>query len=95
MPTIEAKLMPEIVTDKSPLIIEIAAPPNPKTNIDEATTTFLDTSKSTLFLINTFKPLTAMKPYNNNDRSSKPYGGLEKKDKKHHHNKDHKKSKKK
>ena len=38
---------------------------------------------------------SSSKPYNNNDRSSKPYGGLEKKDKKHHHNKDRKKSKKK
>ena len=51
IPTIEAKLIPEIVTDKSPITIDTIAPPKPRTNIEEATITFFGISKSILFLI--------------------------------------------
>ena len=46
IPITAAKLIPEIVIDKSQLTIDIAAPPNPKTSIVDATTTFLASSKS-------------------------------------------------
>ena len=46
IPTIAAKLIPEIVTDKSPDTIDIAAPPKPNTSIVEATTIFFDFPKS-------------------------------------------------
>ena len=46
IPTTAAKLIPEIVIDKSQETIDIAAPPSPKTSIEEATTTFLDLPKS-------------------------------------------------
>ena len=38
---IAAKDIPEIAKDKSPYVIDNVAPPNPKTNIVAATTTFL------------------------------------------------------
>ena len=46
IPTIAAKLIPEIVTDKSPDTIDIAAPPRPKTSIVDATTIFFAFPKS-------------------------------------------------
>ena len=47
IPMIAAKLIPEIVNDKSPLTIDTAAPPNPNTNIELATITFFASSKLT------------------------------------------------
>ena len=44
-----------------------AAPPNPKTSIVAATTTFLVLLKSTWLLINIFKPFTQINPYNNTE----------------------------
>ncbi len=49
IPITAAKLIPEIVSEKSPFTIDIAAPPKPNTNIVEATTTFLGSSKSICF----------------------------------------------
>ena len=62
IPTIAAKLIPEIVTDKSPDTIDIAAPPNPKTSIVDATTIFFGFPKSIWFSIKTFKPFTDINP---------------------------------
>ena len=53
--------------DKSPYANDNAAPPNPKTSIVAATTTFLLLLKSTWLWINIFKPFTDMKPYSNTE----------------------------
>ena len=71
IPTIHAKDIPDIVNEKSPLTNDRAAPPKPNTNIVDATIMFLGSSKSTLFLINTFNPLTAINPYKSNDTPPK------------------------
>ena len=56
--------------------MEIAAPPNPSTNIVDATTIFLDFPKSILFSINTFKPFTEINPYNSKDTPPKTASGM-------------------
>lgn len=59
---IAAKDIPEIAKDKSPYVIESVAPPNPKTNIVAATTTFLVFVKSTWLWIKILRPFTLMNP---------------------------------
>ena len=56
-----------MVNDKSLFTIDIAAPPKPKTSIDDATIIFFDSSKFTWFFIKTFNPFTAINPYSNKD----------------------------
>ena len=67
IPITAAKLIPEIVSERSPWTIETAAPPSPKTSIVDATTMFLFTPKLIWFSINTLRPLTAINPYSSND----------------------------
>ena len=77
MPIIAAKLIPEIDNEKFFVAIDIAAPPKPNTNIEEATITFFIFSKSTLFCINTFKPLTDINPYNSIDTPPSTADGID------------------
>ena len=60
-----------------PFAIDIAAPPKPNTNIEDAIITFFTFSKSTLFCINTFKPLTDINPYNNIDTPPSTADGID------------------
>ena len=76
IPTIAAKLIPDIVTAKSPLTIDIVAPPNPKTSIADATITFFVLLKSTWFCIKTFNPLTDINPYRSKDTPPKTAVGI-------------------
>ena len=68
--------IPDIVIDKSPDTIDIAAPPNPKTSIVDATTIFLDFPKSILFSIKTFNPFIAIKPYSSKETPPNTGSGI-------------------
>ena len=57
-----AKLIP--VIGKELVVTDV---PNPITNIADAITTFLNSSKLTLFFIRTLNPLIDIKPYSNSD----------------------------
>ena len=62
--------------DKSPDTTDNAAPPNPKTSIVAAMTTFLVLLKSTWLWIRIFKPFTQMNPYNNTEIPPKTGCGI-------------------
>ena len=62
--------------DKSPYTNANAAPPNPKTSMVAATTTFLVLFKSTWLLIKILRPFTQINPYNNTDIPPKTGVGI-------------------